>query len=65
MDYFYLYIFILVCFIFGVSYLNTYLNSYRETANSDKNDEKNENLSKETIDNDKLETNDKSVTIDT
>ena len=28
MEYFYVYIFILICFIFAVSYLNTYLHDY-------------------------------------
>jgi hypothetical protein len=36
MKYFYLYIFLLICFIFSVSYLNTYLNTYRESFNSNK-----------------------------
>jgi len=36
MNYFYLYIFLLISFIIGVSYLNTYLNSYRESFNSNK-----------------------------
>jgi hypothetical protein len=36
MNYFYLYIFLLLTFIIAVSYFNTYMNSYRETFNSDK-----------------------------
>jgi hypothetical protein len=36
MNYFYLYIFLLISFIIGVSYLNTYLYSYRESFNSNK-----------------------------
>jgi hypothetical protein len=36
MNYFYLYIFILICFIIAVSYFNTYLNTYKEPFNSDK-----------------------------
>jgi hypothetical protein len=36
MNYFYLYIFLLISFIIGVSYFNTYLNSYRESFNSNK-----------------------------
>jgi lysophospholipase L1-like esterase len=37
MKYFYLYIFLLLCFIFGVSYLNTYLNStFKEPFHSGK-----------------------------
>ena len=36
MEYFYLYIFILFCFIIAVSYWNTYMNSYIEPFNSDK-----------------------------
>jgi hypothetical protein len=35
MKYFYLYIFLLVCFIFIVSYYNTYVNTYRESFDSD------------------------------
>jgi hypothetical protein len=34
MNYFYLYIFLLLTFIIAVSYFNTYMNSYRETFNS-------------------------------
>jgi len=36
MENFYLYIFILLCFIIVVSYFNTYMNSYIEPFNSDK-----------------------------
>ena len=36
MEYFYLYIFILFCFIVAVSYWNTNMNSYIESFNSDK-----------------------------
>jgi lysophospholipase L1-like esterase len=36
MENFYLYIFILLCFIIAVSYWNTYANSYKESFNSDK-----------------------------
>ena len=36
MENFYLYIFILLCFIIAVSYFNTYMNSYKESFNSDK-----------------------------
>ena len=36
MNYFYLYIFILVSFIFTVSYFNTYINTYKESFNSNK-----------------------------
>jgi lysophospholipase L1-like esterase len=36
MENFYLYIFILLCFIIAVSYFNTYMNSYIESFNSDK-----------------------------
>ena len=36
MEYFYLYIFILFCFIIAVSYRNTYMNTYVESFNSDK-----------------------------
>jgi hypothetical protein len=36
MNYFYLYIFILVSFIFAVSYFNTYINTYKESFNSNK-----------------------------
>ena len=34
MDNFYLYIFILICFIFAVSYLNTYLHDYYNEKNN-------------------------------
>ena len=36
MTYFYLYIFILICFIIGVSYFNTIMSSKKEPFNSDK-----------------------------
>ena len=36
MENFYLYIFILICFIIAVSYWNTYISSYKEPFNSDK-----------------------------
>ena len=36
MKYFYLYIFLLISFIFIVSYFNTYINTYKESFNSDK-----------------------------
>jgi hypothetical protein len=36
MKYFYLYVFILICFIFYVSYFNTFINRYKETFNSNK-----------------------------
>jgi hypothetical protein len=36
MKYFYLYIFLLLGFIFIVSYYNTYINSYKESFNSEK-----------------------------
>jgi hypothetical protein len=36
MKYFYIYVFILLCFIIAVSYLNTYLNTFKEPFNSDK-----------------------------
>jgi hypothetical protein len=36
MEYFYLYIFILFCFIIAVSYWNTYMSSSIEPFNSDK-----------------------------
>ena len=49
MDNFYLYIFILICFIFGVSYLNTYLHDY--------NNEKKELNHKEETNEPKPETN--------
>ena len=44
MSYFYLYIFLLVSFIIGVSYLNTYLNSYRESFNSNNNNDNNNKI---------------------
>ncbi len=34
MNYFYLYIFLLVCFIIAVSYFNTYMSTYKESFNS-------------------------------
>ena len=36
MNYFYLYIFLLVCFIIAVSYFNTYMSTYKEPFNSNK-----------------------------
>jgi len=36
MEYFYLYIFFLICFIIAVSYFNTYMSTYRESFNSNK-----------------------------
>jgi hypothetical protein len=36
MDFFYLYIFILVCFIIAISYYNTYNSTYTESFNSNK-----------------------------
>ena len=36
MNYFYLYIFLLLCFIFAVSYFNTYMRTYNEGFNSNK-----------------------------
>jgi hypothetical protein len=36
MNYFYLYIFLLVCFIIAVSYFNTYMSTYKESFNSNK-----------------------------
>jgi hypothetical protein len=36
MNYFYLYIFLLVCFIIAVSYFNTYMRTYKEPFNSNK-----------------------------
>lgn len=43
MKYFYIYVILLLCFIIGVSYLNTYLNSKKESFNSKLN-ENNENI---------------------
>lgn len=36
MNYFYLYIFLLICFIIAVSYFNTYMSTYKEPFNSNK-----------------------------
>ena len=36
MNYFYLYIFLLICFIIAVSYFNTYMSTYNEGFNSNK-----------------------------
>ena len=36
MNYFYLYIFLLLCFIVAVSYFNTYMSTYNEGFNSNK-----------------------------
>jgi hypothetical protein len=36
MNYFYLYIFLLLCFIIAVSYFNTYMNTYNKPFNSNK-----------------------------
>jgi lysophospholipase L1-like esterase len=43
MKYFYIYVILLLCFIVGVSYLNTYLTSQKEPFNTNSNSKVNEN----------------------